>query len=976
MGFKHQLMLGAGLVAALGAGAAHAQSRATNAAAAAATTNTLEELVVTAEKREQNLQDVPIAISAFSDKTRDVVGIQSIQDMTNFTPGLQYSTSTDRVSLRGLGRLTNVLSADASVANYADGVYETFAVRAGASTLFTDRVEVLRGPQGTLYGRNSIAGAINIISKRPTEDWYGEVRAGYANYDHSDLEAAISGPTFIPGWTFRLAAQWEKQSDGYIKNTVPNMPSEGGVIDTTYIEGQIQGKFGDHLDMWSKFGFTYWHNGAGGPGAQSGGWSPTIFSADPAHPNTALPPVSATNANGGNGWDITEFSNAATNFNAGFGCSGLAFNVIGAGPSPCINASSTSPWVQNRPIAYRVHLPNAYTVDSQWTYHLPGVDVKYITGGVRYWYHLTGNTPNGSRDASITQYTAGIPGVLPGVVVYPQEKFDYQEKNGFWSHELNLVSTNEGPFQWIAGAYYFDQHYKQPVYTTEPTAQTQWDGALPFGVCLSGISPGGGVSAPSVACAPGEGRRFDNRPDIHDKSWAVYAQGSWKALDTLTLTGGIRYSHDRKYGSESVRILCFGLPACLGGVPPEIFSGPLDLTGVTSVVAGGTGSPLDQIPEGVTGPTRYDQATGFATRNYDASWEAVTGTAKFDWQPDQDTLVYGSYSRGYRSGGLNIGIFTVLSFLPHTDAESVDAFEVGLKKTWSSINLQTNLALYHYSYENLQIPNTVVQSGSLNGIAVSQSTTSFLNVPKSTSQGIELETIWQPITDLQLIFNYSLIDAHIDEGTAVDSVDPTANQPGAKPLHTIAQCQAGGAALNGDCVVDPFTAGLAGQGFTRTQNLSGNELPNAPRNKLALAGNYTWHFEPGNLTFNLSYSWRDKAYGGLFTRWYTEAPSWDQWDARFLWTSKDRKYEFIGYVKNMFDKIGYDQGATAERINGQFSAIYGPSPAGLTCSPILVGVGNPAAGQLGAVQCVQGIRKTYYVTPPRTFGVELRYKFF
>src|SRR3954447_21824164 len=198
MKFKHQLMLGSALVAGAIGTTAQAQTRP---GANAAATNTIEELVVTAEKREQNLQDIPIAISAFTDKQRDIVGIQSIQDMTNFTPGLQYSTSTDRVSLRGLGRLTNVLSADASVANYADGVYETFAVRAGASTLFTDRVEVLRGPQGTLYGRNSIAGALNIISKRPTENWYGEARVGYANYEHSDVEMAVSGPTGIPGWT-------------------------------------------------------------------------------------------------------------------------------------------------------------------------------------------------------------------------------------------------------------------------------------------------------------------------------------------------------------------------------------------------------------------------------------------------------------------------------------------------------------------------------------------------------------------------------------------------------------------------------------------------------------------------------------------------------------------------------------------------------------------------------------------------------
>ncbi len=112
--------------------------------ALAQSTNTIEELVVTAEKRDQSLQDVPVAISAFTAERREIVGINSIQDMTNFTPGLQYNSSTDRVSLRGVGRLTNVLSAEASVANYNDGVFETFAVQAGRSTLFLDRVEVLR----------------------------------------------------------------------------------------------------------------------------------------------------------------------------------------------------------------------------------------------------------------------------------------------------------------------------------------------------------------------------------------------------------------------------------------------------------------------------------------------------------------------------------------------------------------------------------------------------------------------------------------------------------------------------------------------------------------------------------------------------------------------------------------------------------------------------------------------------------------
>src|SRR5687768_1426584 len=151
---------------------------------AQADSNTIDELVVTAERREQSLQDVPVAVSAFTDEKRDLIGITSVFDLTNFTPGLQYSSQTDRVSLRGVGRTTNVHAADASVSVYSDGIYTTSTIEAGKTPLFLDRVEVLRGPQATLYGRNAIGGAINLVSKRPTDEWYAEVRAQYQNYNH------------------------------------------------------------------------------------------------------------------------------------------------------------------------------------------------------------------------------------------------------------------------------------------------------------------------------------------------------------------------------------------------------------------------------------------------------------------------------------------------------------------------------------------------------------------------------------------------------------------------------------------------------------------------------------------------------------------------------------------------------------------------------------------------------------------------
>ena len=149
--FKRVLLLSCasgaiGLVA-TGAQAATATASST-AAASAASTSSVTELVVTAEKREQALQHVAIAITAFTAAKRDEMGINSIQDMTNFTPGLTYSTSTDRITLRGVGRTTNVLSADAPVANYDDGLYETFAVAAGRSSLELAQVVVDRGPAG------------------------------------------------------------------------------------------------------------------------------------------------------------------------------------------------------------------------------------------------------------------------------------------------------------------------------------------------------------------------------------------------------------------------------------------------------------------------------------------------------------------------------------------------------------------------------------------------------------------------------------------------------------------------------------------------------------------------------------------------------------------------------------------------------------------------------------------------------------
>ncbi|MBI1198881.1 MAG: TonB-dependent receptor [Phenylobacterium sp.] len=882
---RKSILLSCACAAAAVSGAAHAQQ-------SSGSVSTIAELVVTAEKREQSLQDVPVAISAFTSENRDLLGINTIQDMTNFTPGLQYSSQLDRISLRGVGRLSNVQAADPGVATYSDGVYTSSTVEAGKTPIFTDRVEILRGPQGTLYGRNSIGGAINVISKRPTHDFYAEVRGSYSNYDHSTIEGAVSGP-ITEGLRFRLGANWDKQRKGYYDNVVPGMPSEGGVIDTKYVEFQLDMNFGEHLDGWFKVALSKWDNGSGGPGARAT-WRRGDYNS------------------------MNEFG--TLNLTGDYAYSGRVTGVDAFGVTS--NPSADNARKIAADTAQTVKLDRTIIFATQWAWHGEGWDLRYIGGGTTYRYTLTSDLDG----TAVHSYTIPVPpvfisaGATPCVVVpgcqpltvYPNYISVYREDKHWFSHELNLASTDDGPFQWLAGAYYYHESYKQPVYTYLPD-QVQLE------------TPVGGPLNPNR-------RVFDNRPQLADRSYAAFGQIDWEFAQNWKTTIGLRYSHDHKYGDESARIVCFAIAACLGGALPEglgSFTPAVDITG--ALVAPGT-------PEGTTGPATKD-ALGFYTRHYDASWDAWTGTAGLQWEPDSNTMLYGRYSRGYKAGGFRVGIDTTLGAFPYTDAEHGDNFEVGIKKNWS--RLQTNVALFLLEYKNLQAPLTVANTSG--ALAVSESR--FVNVPKAENYGLEFEGIWSPIDNLRITATYSYLHTEIKRLSGiVDPDDPTALNQSATPLTNLTPC------VSGQALCDVFTGMLQ-----RPQDLKGNRLPNSPRHKVALNGLYTWDFDMGSLSASATYIWRDTQYGSLFSRGYNKSPAWDQVDLRLTWKDIDNKYTIIGYVKNVFDTIGYDGGASATRRAYSRSGFL---PVALT-----------------DVNGVSGLVSTYPITPPRTYGVEFQYRF-
>jgi iron complex outermembrane receptor protein len=838
------------LVAAAISGAAHA--------AEDAGSNMIEELVVTAEKREQSLQDVPVAVSAFTDERRELVGINSVQDLTNFTPGLAYATNNDRIAMRGIGRFTNNRSSEGGVAMYSDGAYTSSVTAFAQSTLFIERTEALRGPQGTLYGRNSIGGALNIISKRPTNDFYGEVRGTVGNYETRAGEAAISGPLFgtVRG---RLAGSYSRIGQGVFKNLNPNGENEGNRGDQWTIEGQLDGKLGedDKFEWWTKASTTEWHNLGRGPGGRT----------------TAIYGLR----------DVTSTNSAALTPNSAFGL------------SPSI-AGNTCQFCFDTDDGNYINLESS-TYALQTTLHLDGVDVKYIAGMTYYDYRLQTDLDGTSRQAAFFlpipargPTTALIPGQTTNALLFPRQHNQYEEEVWWFSNELNFASTSDGPVQWLVGLYQFregsnytlsDARYPDDSRFERPTTQT-------------GVSVAGNA----------ERRYALGTSENVNESYATFAQVDWQATSTLKATAGLRYTYDRKRSFEGARLFCIYTASC---PISTLTNRPVD---ITDAAAPGTSTDPSIYLPAFTDPT-----TGIRHRGLKNNWSGVTGTLGLDWKPDADTLVYGKYTRGYKAGGFNSGTTTLQANIT-TNEETIDAYEIGLKKTFGG-RLQANASAFYYDYQDIQIPISGLNPVTNTNVA------SFFNLPKARIIGFELETVWQPIDNLQILANYSYLNAEIREACCFqDSEDPRGIQPGSRLAGNTAAQLAGTGALN--------------------QDLKGATLPSSTPHRVTVNGNYTWETDAGDLAASLTYVWRDATYYSIFNRYYNRVKAYGQTDARLVFNDKSRKWTAIGYVKNVFDTRG-SAGVSATRITT-----------------------GPNAGF---------VNQTVSYVLPRTYGIELQRRF-
>ncbi len=848
-------------------------------AAAADQENLIGEIIVTAEKREQNLQQVPVAITAFTAEKRDLLGINSVIDQTNYTPGLTYTAGNDRLSLRGVGRLTNVHAADSGTAIYIDGVFVTSATQAGRSPLFIERTEVLRGPQGTLYGRNAIGGAYNLISKHPSREFSGEARLGFGNYDVARFDGTLSIP-FTDWLRARFNFTENYQGEGFTKNlNKAAYSTDFGNRNEAYYEGQLEGEVGK-FDFWLQYFKNIWHNSST-PGVSAGG--------------SFLP-------------NNTTFGTGAL-INPTYGyVSGQ--NLVNGGPTinnPVLLTGDLR--VEDHDTKYINHLHGNDGVTTHLSYHFPTFDLKYVGGFNKYHYnYIADNDGTSIQSFQVPLNPTAAPiAVVPGLGAVNCAQLarfgacqpftanfggaytNYTENEELYSHELTIASTWDSPLQYIGGIYFYREKGSNPVTAVAPL-QAQL--ATPLNV------------TGTAAAAPNPSRTFaysNNYFTIYSK--AVFGQVDYKLTDAFKVTAGLRYTQDDKKVVEDERFVYIGSSA-LGTTTPDRFGSNLPAIDVTALAIGSltaaqiatNGSQQQAVVSGVT----FD-ANGVAHRKLRDGSNAITGSLGLEWSPDRHTLAYAKYSRGYKALGLFAAqLPSSFSPFPYSKPEGMDNLEAGLKKDWTR-RFQTNIVGFYDMYYDAQVPLSVQQGNN-------PAFTLFYNVPRSILQGVELESTWAATNHLTFLLTYSYLDAHVTKGCCVsDPVDPTATQPGAQPAGTSSQ---GG--------VDSIT-GLP----TRGQSLVGQQLPLSPKNKIALNGTYTFNLgKYGDLIASASYLWRDEQYSSFFNRSYNLIPSRDQVDLRVTFRDAKNRFELVGYARNIGDKTDFEGLSGSRSTTGQIYTSY------------------------------------------------------
>lgn len=409
-------------------GASGAQADAQAVQDAATSGRTLEEVVVYAQKRETLLQTTAIPMTALSGAALKDKGVVNLLDIGGLSPSLTTTVTNGQfiATIRGVGNELIVAGvAEAGVAMHVNGVYLGSLAGSGTNFFDVESMEILRGPQGTLWGRNSTGGAINIIQGRPTEDFEAYIDLSYGNYDTTDIEGAIGGALSdnIQG---RLAGK-HRSSDGYIENKFPGGDDHGDE-DAQSVRGSINIDFGNGASWLLAAGYN--NSEINGSGKRLGGT---------AIPSGTLHPLTADTDKPLDG----EFTFAEHEF----------------GPTTPRGEATT--FVSN---------PDVYD-DVKGSYFTSQIDIPFSAFDLTILSDIRGVERENLDDIDYTNQA-----LVEDVIFYGEDTSEM-------SHEIRFTSNSDGDLDWLIGLYYFEQDMDvRTVVTTGPylSAPDTILGAFPF----------------------------------------------------------------------------------------------------------------------------------------------------------------------------------------------------------------------------------------------------------------------------------------------------------------------------------------------------------------------------------------------------------------------------------------------------------------------------------------------------------------
>ncbi|GJL94573.1 MAG: TonB-dependent receptor [Hyphococcus sp.] len=817
-------------------------------------------IVVTSQRTEQSIQDVPLAVSAFSNQDLEDKQIESFTDFQLNTPNFSFSRTQftgSSIVIRGIGALAVAADSEPALSVHMNDLPLASTRLFETEFYDLDRVEILRGPQGTLFGRNATGGVINVITAKADPDALtASAEAQYGNYDHVQVKGHLNIPL---GETAALRVAGLKMNRsgtsvnlfdgqdvddrdvGSVRGSLRWYPSDNTTVDivTTYftesdnrlrstktlctrdpigVQGCLPGSLGfDTPNIASTLNVlasseTYVF-ATGSPAAAAFG----LFSvadqldltgpANPADFRTINVPFTPQN----DADELVIMGNIQHDFES------FSVKVTGGWGRSSINQQQQ----QNNLSGPDVSIPLA----TQLTFPI-ATGFAFSDGRIPISAFETSGFAG-----SIGGNTQGRTNTLAGVDFSTGET-EYYSAEG-------IVTTNfDGRVNFLVGGSYNHSEGFANFHVAGPAL----DYTSIAGAALITMTDGAAFYGPN----------FYNDGNVERDSLSAFGEVYIDFTDTFKFTAGVRYNNDEKNVRDR-GLQPFGSLVCVlsnptcpinplvpGSLPP--FAVPLGTTDVSMFL---DSDPFTQGTAGAVADFRVDSNT----------YEAVTGRAVFEWNPTDETLLYASYSRGYKPGGFNpltaIGGGVARTY----ESEFINAIEVGMKYTGNGVI--ANVSGFYYDYSGLQI-SRIVNRAAIND-----------NVD-ATIWGIEGEFVWNATDRLTLNTTAAYLNTDIGAFSAFDPGNPTAGQADTdlfKDLTTAANCVVennGAPTLIGQTfaglgTVTPFSVCSALETVASTvnaltagtpiatnyvvspgieQNLEGNKLPGSPEWQFNVGAQY------------------------------------------------------------------------------------------------------------------------------------------